>query len=132
MIKTIFMKKIFFVSIISLMIITLSSCKEKTLTMDDNGKTIELKTGEIFTVNLKGSASTGNFWKIVDIDNGIVVEDIDHTFKAENDKIGAAGTYTYYFKAVKKGESKLKMVYGPKPDPETKPRKTFEIKVNVD
>jgi predicted secreted protein len=125
------MKRIFFVSIISLMVFVLSSCKEKALTMDDNGKTIELKTGETFTVNLRGSASTGNYWKIVEIDKGIVIEDIEHTFSADNNKTGAAGTYTYHFKAVSNGESTLKMVYGPKSNPELKPRKTFSIKLIV-
>ncbi len=125
------MKKIFFVSIISLMVIILSSCKEKALTMDDNGKTIELKTGETFTVNLKGSASTGNYWKIVETDNIVVVEDIDHTFNADSDRIGAAGTYTYHFKAVKRGKGILKMVYISKTNANSKLLKSFEITIIV-
>ncbi len=111
-------------------IFLLSSCNEKTITLTDNGKTLIMKQGDVLKVQLRGSISTGNKWIIKQIDKNALKEIKKHTYKADNDKIGAAGLYTYYFKILKKGKFQLNMTYSPQYS-NKKPLKTFTILIDA-
>ncbi len=124
------MKKLILLPVLAV-ILSLTACNEKVLTIADNGKTVELKKGEGFVVQLTGNISTGNKWKITTPENDILSTAKPSEYKAEDERIGSSGTYYYYFKSNGTGTAKLQMVYGPKDNPEKKPLKTFEVTVVV-
>ncbi len=125
-----YMKKLLFLPLLALLI-SLTACKEKVFTIADNGKTVVLSKGDLFTVQLIGNISTGNKWMVVTPENGIIKQAKEKDYKADSDKTGASGTYSFYFVAAGKGTQKLQMVYGPLNNPLAKPLKRFELTVTV-
>ena len=124
------MKKLILLPVLAV-ILSLTACNEKVFTIADNGKTVQLKKGEGFVVQLTGNISTGNKWMVTTPENEIISTAKPSEYKAKDERIGSSGIYYYYFKTTGTGTAKFQMVYGPKDNPEKKPLKTFEITVVV-
>ena len=124
------MKKIAFFTLITL-IPFLMGCNEINLTMDDTGKTVNVKKGDKISITLVSNRSTGNTWRNIEYDNKIIEQDGEPEYKASSSKlVGAPGKVTYKFKAIAKGKTKLKMEYGSF-DKKKPALKKFEIDINV-
>jgi inhibitor of cysteine peptidase len=74
-------------------------------------ETIQTKTGETFTISLNSNPSTGYDWQIDKIDNNYL-EYIKKDFVQNLPAMpGQGGTSTLYFKALKAGQTELRLVY---------------------
>ncbi len=104
------------------------------LVVDDtsDGKAVTVKTGDIIQVVLKGNPTTGYTWTVVlsETDATILEQMGDPTYVPESDLIGAGGTFTFRFKALKAGEATLMLGYS-RPWESVPPLETFTMAVKV-
>lgn len=106
------------------------SCNELIIDESYNGKSIQLSKRSVLTLRLAGNPTTGYGWSI---DSAGLVELVgEPDYKPSSDMIGAGGTYTFRFRLIDKGESKLTMSYGRKWDVTAEPAKKFEITIVSD
>jgi predicted secreted protein len=83
--------------------------KTVTITREDNGKEISVKTGDEFRIELKELGSAGYGWHINEI-KGEHWELVSKETKViSDDRVGAPVTAVWLFKARKKGSAELKM-----------------------
>ena len=106
-------------------------CNEINLTMDDSGKSFDVKKGDIINITLVSNRSTGNLWRNIEYNNNVIEPAGEPVYQMDNEKlIGAPGKVIYKFEAAALGTTKLKMEYGP--GDKTKPAmKKFEIDIHV-
>ena len=79
----------------------LTADSDIALTHEDNGSVINVEAGDIITISLRGSGSTGYSWSLVD-HNGEVLELVEQDYQTDphpTGMVGVPGTYTYRFKA---------------------------------
>ena len=96
--------------ILSLVVMSLISCAGP-YTIKDSGKTINLGMYDPFQVELHGNASTGYKWEITAYDSTVIEQIGNVSYKADDDKIGSGGLYTWSFKTIGAGELDLLFVY---------------------
>ena len=122
------MKHTFFIIMI-LLFATLAGCTNKPFTMEDSGRTVELDLDSPFMVELKGNASTGYEWKVMNMDSTVIRQIGQPGFMPSGDEIGSGGTYTFWFKTVGFGETELVIGYVRRFESDEPPAKTFKLKV---
>jgi len=122
----------------SLMLVTamLTACASaasgpQTLTETDNGKTIQLQTGDRFVVELDGNFTTGYSWEAVFPGGSIVKQVGQAEFTPESNKLGAGGKIVLTFEAVTPGQQPLQMVYHRPFESDVAPLKSFTVNVVV-
>ena len=111
----------------------LTADSDIALTHEDNGSVVNVETGDIITISLRGSGSTGYSWSLVD-HNGEVLELVEQDYQTDphpTGMVGVPGTYTYRFKALASGATTLKMVYAQPWDKESAPADEFTVSINV-
>jgi inhibitor of cysteine peptidase len=104
------------------------------LSMDDNGRQIELTNGQTFNVTLESNPSTGYSWEVVELNNNI----LHQTGEAESQpnttkKImpGAPRMDTFQFEVINTGQTTLKIVYHRIWEKDVAPMKTFLVELFV-
>ena len=105
-----------------------------SLTDADNGKQIALQPGDILTVTLESNPTTGYSWQVMELNQGILVQDGDPEYKqspGSEGMVGAGGTETFRFKAVGSGETSLGLGYM-RPWESVPPIETFTLQVSVE
>ncbi|NOX85134.1 MAG: protease inhibitor I42 family protein [Chlorobi bacterium] len=122
------MKHTFFFIIIVLLA-ALAGCTNKPFTMEDSGRTVELDLDSPFMVELKGNASTGYSWEILEMDTTVVRQIGKQGYMPSGDKIGSGGTYTFWFKTVDFGETELVIGYVRRFESDEPPAKIFRMKI---
>ncbi len=96
--------------VLAILLVFFVSCSGP-LTMENNGHMVEYPVDTEFELELKANPTTGYVWTITEI-NGSVVKSIgEPVYKAESDKLGAPGLYTFTFKTIAPGNSPLKLIY---------------------
>ncbi len=80
-------------------------------------------------VELKGNASTGYEWKVMNMDSTVIRQIGQPGFMPSGDEIGSGGTYTFWFKTVSFGETELVIGYVRRFESDEPPEKTFKLKV---
>jgi inhibitor of cysteine peptidase len=102
------------------------------LDSEDSGTTITVKVGDIIQVVLKGNPTTGYTWtpSLSEQDASILEQMGEPGYVSDSNLIGAGGTYTYRFKALKAGEATLKLVYA-RVWESVPPLETFSVTVKV-
>ena len=127
------MKKNFSILITTLLVTTLlTSCNTFTknkITIKNTGKSYITSVNREFEVELYIKSTTGYKWDIVYFDQSIINLQ-KSTYKKEDDSLGSGGYKKFYFKAVCKGETLLKIKYH-KPWDKTAPIKDFKIDIKV-
>ena len=102
-----------------------------TVTEQDAGKTIELKTGDILLISLEGNITTGYSW-IPAPQTPVVLEQVgDVAVTPESDAVGAPGTLVQTFKATATGQTTLHLDYKRSWEENIAPEKTFEVTIVV-
>lgn len=102
------------------------------LTMTDNGKHVTLHVGERLVIGLEGNPSTGYMWEMVHPDPSLLGEQGPVQFKAAaSGLVGASGTQTLTFKALKAGETTLTLGYLRPWESGVPPINTFQITVTI-
>ena len=115
--------------ILIVLLFIFSGCTNKPFTMRDNGHTVELELDTPFEIELEGNSSTGNTWKVVEIDTNVIQQIGKPGFVPSGDLIGSGGTYTYRFQTVGNGETELVLAYSRSFESGEPPAKTFRMKV---
>jgi inhibitor of cysteine peptidase len=101
------------------------------LTEADNDKQITLNAGDSLTLTLESNPTTGYSWQVIEIDNGVLIQDGAPEYKSDGRNIpGAGGTEIFRFKVVENGSTSLKLGYM-RPWESVLPIETFTIQVVV-
>lgn len=107
----------------------------KVITENCNGKTIQVKQGDIFYLRLKENPSTGYSWKL-SLSKGLSLLSTRY-YPPESSKsgqrliVGAAGFHSWKIKAVAKGSQHVKGIYKRSWEKETGKEQTFTLNVKV-
>jgi predicted secreted protein len=105
------------------------------LTMDDNGKTVDLQVGQSATITLEGNPTTGYEWSVASFDNpgvlksgfgGIYISHADAS-DSEPPRVGVGGTYSWTYQAVQAGKATVSLAYARSWETDTPAAKTFDV-----
>jgi inhibitor of cysteine peptidase len=118
------------IAVLAVGLIFLCGC-EKKFTEKQNEKKVSLKTGTTFSIYLEGNPTTGYNWQVKDYNHKIIEQTGKEHYKSEGNKIGSGGHYTFNFKTVSSGETKLALVYLRPWEKDTPPIETYEIYLTV-
>ncbi len=118
---------------------TLAACgkqpaKTITLTDQENGKNITLKTGQILTIRLEANPTTGYAWELGEVDSAILQQAGNAFTPAPQgtERVGAGGIEEWRFQAVGVGTTTLVLNYRRPWEQESSPAKTFTLTVIVE
>lgn len=103
------------------------------LTGEDSGGTFEVQAGGLVELSLQANPSTGYAWEMDDPDPeaSLLEQAEEPKFEPDNaEAVGSAGTMTFTFRAVDRGEMTVRMIYLP-PSAEALAEETFEIRLIV-
>jgi len=122
--------------LISLLLILVTACGNPAnivkLTSADQDGQVEVKSGGEVVINLDGNPSTGYTWEAKDLDATLFEQVGDATFVSSNPGlVGSGGTLSLTFKALKKGNATLTLVYHRPWEIGIDPIDTFEVMVTV-
>ncbi|MBS4058493.1 MAG: protease inhibitor I42 family protein [Bacteroidales bacterium] len=109
----------------------LSACKEILLTADQQGKTVQVQQHDVVTLQLRGNPTTGNTWRIEQIDTDMLEQIGDYAYAVDDDKIGSGGMFTFRFKVLKHGESTLALTYKSQHNANNEVLKTFSVRLSA-
>ena len=102
------------------------------ITKVDSGKTIEVKVGGEIVIELDGNPSTGYTWETKDLDASLLQQVGETAFKSSNPGlIGAGGTLTLAFKALKAGRTTLTLIYHRPWETNVAPQSTFMVTLAI-
>ncbi|MFA5801604.1 MAG: protease inhibitor I42 family protein [Thermoleophilia bacterium] len=97
---------------------TSSSAKTSTgtvkITEAITGQTVKLDAGSTLEVTLKSNVTTGYHWEVASVDAARLQQSGPPVYIADpniEQRVGSGGTTTFTFKAVKPGDSELKLNY---------------------
>ncbi len=124
----------FLLVIILLMVSMTTGCKagDTKLTAADNGKTVEVKTGDLVVVELEGNPSTGFNWEAKNLDTNLLEQVGEPEFKSANPGlIGSSGTITLTFKTLKAGTASLDLIYHRSWETDVAPEATFSVSLAI-
>jgi inhibitor of cysteine peptidase len=127
-------QNLMFVFMLAALILFSTGCGPKaiTLTGANNGKAITVNTGEAFLVKLEGNPTTGYTWEAKDLDTQMLEQVGEAAFESSNPSlVGAGGTLTLTFKALKPGVTTLTLVYHRSWETDVPPAETFTLQVTV-
>ncbi|PWB76193.1 MAG: hypothetical protein C3F07_03905 [Anaerolineales bacterium] len=123
-------------TILVLLVGVLAACKTSsantiTLSEQDAGKTVELKTGDTLVVSLEGNPTTGFNWIPAAQDPMLLEQAGDAEFIPANDQLGSPGKILLKFNATTKGQTNLHLDYKRSFEENVSPEKTFDVTVIV-
>jgi len=99
-------------------------------TYTDAGKTITASVGEEFTIALDSNPTTGYSWEEThDTSMLSLVEDKYAPDEKAKGLVGAGGTQYYRFKALKKGDTEVTLVYKRTWEEESIEQKVFKVNI---
>ncbi|MGD9934073.1 MAG: protease inhibitor I42 family protein [Dehalococcoidia bacterium] len=106
------------------------------LTDGDNGKAVTVAVQGTLTVVLVSNATTGYSWRVSGDLPGILEQQGEPVYATPpataSPVVGAAGTETFTFRAVQKGDGTLKLEYVRPFETGVPPAQTFEVTVSVE
>ncbi|MDP3046681.1 MAG: protease inhibitor I42 family protein [Chloroflexota bacterium] len=102
-----------------------------TLTDQDDGRAVELRTGDRLEVTLSGNPTTGYNWVALPLDKPILKQIGEPEFKADSSALGAGGKITLRFEAVSAGQTALQLAYRRSWETGVSPAKTFRVNILV-
>lgn len=103
-----------------------------TLTEQDNGTDIDLKSGDELIVRLPDNPSTGFNWTVVGEPVPLKLQKSSFHHKTSNGKaLGSSGISVFQFMTTSRGIANLTLVYRRSWEYNVPPLKTFSVRVNV-
>ncbi len=99
------------------------------LTEADNGRTLELKAGDVFSIALPENASTGYVWELLPSDPALV-HLAGKTSMYPDTAVGSGGQVTFLIRAEKAGQGKVAFALR-RPWEDAAASSTMTIGVNV-
>ncbi len=120
-----------------LLIVAMAGCAEcptanYELTADDNGRQLQLLTGDTLSVELKSNPTTGYRWQFVAPDDpGVLNSTGDEFIAPQTERCGAPGRQKLSFTAAASGETVLRLDYVRPWEKDTPPMQSFRVPVVV-
>jgi inhibitor of cysteine peptidase len=106
--------------------------KMTTITREDSGKEISVSVGDIIQVELSGLGSAGYGWHPEQLDRTLLELISEETQKATGkDRIGAPVKGLWRFKAIKEGQTEIRMLHYRIWEGKEKATDHFHIKVRI-
>jgi Predicted secreted protein len=128
-------RNILFPGILAFVIFVATACspaKPVNLTSADKGSQVSVKVGDQIVISLDGNPSTGFTWEAQELDTAIFQQVGEAAFESSNPGlVGAGGTLTLTFKALKAGTASLELVYLRPWETGVAPLDTFSVAVTV-
>ena len=106
----------------------------KQLSEADNGKTFNLKVGDLLTISLKGNFTTGYGWQTAKLDGEAVEqmgEPIYTTDPSPKGMTGVGGMFLFKFNAAKPGKTQISLECVRPWEKNIKPAQTFTTTIEV-
>ena len=100
------------------------------LGLDDNGAILSIEVGDVVTLELEGNPTTGFAWESTPIDETVLTAAGKPQYRTDSDLIGSPGVFTFQFRAVAEGETRVELVYHRSWE-ETDPLQTYHFTVIV-
>jgi predicted secreted protein len=104
------------------------------LSAGDNNGCIKAKKGDVVAIKLTANAGTGYTWDVAANNKRVTKykgKKYVESAMTNPPTVGAAGREVLSFKAIKKGTSKIKLIYHQPWDKKAKPAKKFSVKITV-
>lgn len=102
------------------------------LTDKDNGRSINLRLGEVLTLRLEASPGTGYGWQVVQDDPALLAPLGKPVMEPlESGKLGAAEYQVFRFKAKAAGKGVLQLHYQRQWEKQKAPAKTFRVNFSI-
>lgn len=99
------------------------------ITLNDDGKELQIRVGQDFSISLPENRSTGYQWQL---DSGELLGVKSDGYVAETSELGAGGMREYALTAEAVGETTIKAVYIRPWEKGMKPMQSFEMNVIVE
>jgi predicted secreted protein len=108
---------------------------ETTVTLNDDGKRIELSQGQALAVRLDANITTGYSWEITQATGPALQQQGEPQYQQDDagqtPRVGAGGTQIFRFKAAAAGQTTLQLSYRRPWEKDVTPIKTFTLQVVV-
>ena len=105
---------------------------ERVFTQSDDGRRVELSTGDSFELRLRASPGTGYGWAVED-PAPTELELLSEEYSADPDApVGGEETYYLRFRAVEPGAAELRMVYRRPWEAGVEPLRTFSLDIEIE
>jgi inhibitor of cysteine peptidase len=104
------------------------------LTVADKDKDIKTVSGKKIEIRLKGNATTGFQWRLVELKTEVLKADGKETYipdKYEPPKTGVGGVYLFKFITGKPGKATVKLEYLRPWEKDTPPAEKFSVNIIV-
>jgi inhibitor of cysteine peptidase len=128
-------RKILFPGILAFVIFVATGCspaKPVNLTSANKGSQVSVNVGDKIVISLEGNPSTGFTWEAQGLDTAIFLQVGEAAFESSDPGlVGAGGTLTLTFKALKAGTASLELVYHRPWETGVAPQDTFSVAVTV-
>lgn len=108
---------------------------ELAVTQADNGKTLQLGDRKTIVISLAGNATTGYAWSVSKVAGTALQQDGEVQYvplKVQPGMVGSGGVSVAKFRAVKAGQSTIRLEYARPWEHGVPPAKTFEVTIVVD
>jgi inhibitor of cysteine peptidase len=102
-----------------------------TLTEEQNGGTVALMVNDLMRVQLDGNPTTGFTWETGNLDTSLLEQVGEAEFTQNSNLVGAGGTFTFTFKALKEGVTHLHLIYHRTFEKTTPPAQVFDVTVDI-
>jgi|YNPNPStandDraft_1061719.scaffolds.fasta_scaffold252993_1 inhibitor of cysteine peptidase len=119
------------VIIIALVLGRCNSQEERiALSKADHGREVRLRPGQEIILCLEGNPTTGFTWEVAELDSAAIAQMKEMEFTPHSNLVGAPGTFTFRFKALRRGAATLRLVYR-RPWERVAPADTFSVRIVV-
>ncbi len=129
------LRKILISSIVGMILTLATACspiKPVTLTAADKGSQVNVKVGGQIVITLDSNPSTGYTWEAQGLDATIFQQVGEATFvSSDPGLVGAGGSLTLTYKAIKAGSASLTLVYHRPWETGVDPLDSFTVTINV-
>ena len=123
------------VAMVVLLVLTASCGQHREVKLDekDDGRQVELQTGQVLVIRLKSNPTTGYRWEPTALEEGVLRQVGEAEFKPSSKLplLGASGVETLRFEAAESGQTDLQLVYHRPWEKEEKPAETYFLRVVV-
>jgi predicted secreted protein len=108
------------------------SRRVKVFTINDNGKEIRIRQGELFRVELESPGATGYLWQVEDLDRSRL-DLVNHSTRVllSDGRMGAPVVSVFKFRAISGGSVNLTIDYYRPWEGRAKSERTFCVKINI-
>jgi inhibitor of cysteine peptidase len=106
-----------------------------SLTVDDDGSTIEVQPDQEVVVILGGNPTTGYGWTVASVDEAVLAPTGEPSYEQESTDetlVGGGGTFTLTFQAKAPGKTELELAYARPWETDVDPAETFAVSVIVE